>query len=96
MIAPDPKYVIVQTDRPGLPLVPVLLPCFAEHSLAAKIGTPVSAGRCVIEDAGVRVYGDSFGLNLHSRPEDAQILAVWFGKRPQPSGRPVSEVPCNP
>ncbi|MBC7365564.1 MAG: hypothetical protein H7343_01935 [Undibacterium sp.] len=74
------KYVVIEhPDFPGL-AVPVLLPSSGlEHKVVAKIGRPVSAGFCEVNDMGVKAWGESLSLGLSCRGEaDTTLLRRSF------------------
>lgn len=76
------KYVIVRYEPMGGIIMPLALPDALEHVAAKAVGVPVSAGFFSVDACGLfRVWGESRGLGLASRPQDAEILRVWFRPR---------------
>lgn len=75
------KYLMFEVN--GIP-APVLFPDHVKHSEVAAASkffdTVASAGFVEIGET-VRTYGQSVGLNLSSRPEDARFIEIMIGKR---------------
>lgn len=71
------KYII--TDKNEIKIGPDYT---FHHNLAKDFkGNVVSAGLCEKkEDGTFRVFGESFGFGISSKPEDANILNEHMGK----------------
>lgn len=69
------KYIII--NRLGIPSA-ILLADHVNHSDAVNLAAvkPVSSGFCSLRNGCVYVERGSNSLNLHSRPEDADIIRL--------------------
>jgi hypothetical protein len=83
------KYIVGELTVPaGSVLGAVAFPEYVEHAHMAKAFEPgednlISAGFFQVIDGEVHPYGESVGLGLASRPEDAQIIAKAIGLHPR-------------
>lgn len=63
----------------------VVFPECLPHAQAAKVFyrcQPVSGGFFEVQDGQVQPYGESVGLGLRARPEDAVLIARAIGLHP--------------
>lgn len=76
------KYVIIEHPGHGVE-IPIIFPELLEHAHVAKLGTcgrVLGAGFCEIDKAAgtARTFGESEGLHVKPRTEDARLLRLWF------------------
>jgi hypothetical protein len=68
------KYIVgeIQDDM-GSVITAIVFSDVISHIFVSKLfvpGTIIGAGFCYYDIEGVTVYGESFGLNIESNPED--------------------------
>lgn len=83
------KYIVGELPNATTTVLgAVVFPEYVEHVHMSKVFEPgednlISAGFFQVIDGEVHPYGESVGLGLASRPEDAQIIAKAIGLHPR-------------